>query len=71
MLKIKVYRDARNEFRWSALDENNKVIADSSEGYNTERNLITALRNVLAEFRNPVKLIGYQINLQTKRAPEL
>ncbi len=71
MLKIKVYKDARGEFRWTALDGNNEVIADGAEGYSSERNLTLALKNVLAEFREPVKLIGFQIPLQSKRVPEL
>jgi uncharacterized protein YegP (UPF0339 family) len=70
-LKIKCYKDARGEFRWTALDGNNKVIADGSEGYSTERNLVLALKNTLAEFREPVKFVGFQIPLQAKRTPEL
>lgn len=70
-LKLKVYKDAKGEFRWSALDDNNKVIADSAEGYSTERNLLNGVKNVLEGFRGPVKLVGYQIPLQAKRVPEL
>ncbi len=71
MLKIKVYKDAKGEFRWTALDGNNKVIADGSEGYDSQRNLLNAVKNVLGEFRNPVSFIGFQVNLQAKRLPEL
>ena len=70
-LKIKVYQDARGEFRWTALDGNNKIIADGSEGYKTQRSLVLALQNVLKEFREPVTFLGYQVNLQAKRAPVL
>ncbi len=71
MLKVKVYQDARGEFRWTALDGNNKIIADGSEGYKTQRALTLALTNVLKEFREPVSFIGFQVNLQIKRPPVL
>lgn len=30
---VDVFRDSRNEWRWSARAENGRVIADSAEGY--------------------------------------
>ncbi len=31
--RVEVYQDARDEWRWRRLAGNNKVIADSGEGY--------------------------------------
>lgn len=71
MLKIKVFKDARGQFRWSAMDGNNKIVADSAEGYATERNLVLALKNVLEEFRNPITFVGHNVPLQAKRQPQI
>lgn len=71
MLKLKIFKDAKGEFRWSALDGNNKVIADCAEGYSTERSLILGLKNVLGEFRGEVRLIGFGEPLGSKRGPVL
>lgn len=54
MLTIKVYQDARGEFRWSAMDGNNEIIADSAEGYKTQTSLFKALHNVIDEFRSDI-----------------
>jgi uncharacterized protein len=39
MLRFEVYRDKREEIRWRAIARNNRVIAESGEGY---RNLADA-----------------------------
>lgn len=31
--RVEVYRDARDEWRWRRVAGNNKVVADSGEGY--------------------------------------
>jgi uncharacterized protein YegP (UPF0339 family) len=31
--RVRVYQDAKGEYRWQALARNNQVIADSGEGY--------------------------------------
>lgn len=46
---IKFYQDAGFEFRWRLVDGNNKVIADSAEGYASKWNALRAWRNVLVE----------------------
>jgi len=33
MDKVKVYKDAANEYRWTRQSENGEKVADSSEGY--------------------------------------
>ena len=32
-MKFKIYRDVKDEYRWSLLARNGKIIADSGEGY--------------------------------------
>lgn len=32
--KIEIYKDGAGEFRWRGLAKNNKIVADSGEGYN-------------------------------------
>jgi uncharacterized protein YegP (UPF0339 family) len=54
VLKIKTYRDAKGQYRWSAVDGNNRIVADSAESYRSEGGLKKALANVLLEFRGDV-----------------
>lgn len=71
MLKVKIFKDAKGEFRWSALDENNKPIAHCADGYNTERSLILGIKDTLGDFRGEVRLIGFGQPLASKRGPVL
>lgn len=57
MLKIKTYRDATGEYRWSAIDANNRIIADGAEGYATKAGLEKAIRNVISEFVGGVQFV--------------
>lgn len=50
-LKIRVYTDDAGEGRWSAIDGNNKVIADSSEGYDDEDNALDGFYNLADHIR--------------------
>jgi uncharacterized protein YegP (UPF0339 family) len=36
--KIKIYRDANEEYRWRLVGSNGRIIADSAEGYVTKYN---------------------------------
>lgn len=42
MLRINVYQDHAGEWRWQMYAANNRVIADSGEGYATEYNAVRA-----------------------------
>lgn len=33
MVKFKVYKDKKNEYRWRLIASNGKIIADCAEGY--------------------------------------
>jgi uncharacterized protein YegP (UPF0339 family) len=54
-MKIKIYKDGRQQYRWSAIDGNGRIICDGSEGYDSERNVLRALENVMDEFRGEIK----------------
>ncbi len=44
-----VYRDRRGEYRWRLEDTNDKTIADSAEGYDTNYGCRQAIENVRRE----------------------
>jgi uncharacterized protein YegP (UPF0339 family) len=48
-IRIIVYQDKQNLYRWKAVARNNKIVACSGEGYKEERKLLDAL-DKLEEF---------------------
>lgn len=44
---IEIYRDNKSEFRWRMKSANNKIIADSGEGYKTRRSIYNSLRKLM------------------------
>lgn len=46
--KFQRYTDAAGQHRWRLFAANNRVIADSAEGYATERNVERAIDTVIA-----------------------
>lgn len=55
------YKDARGMWRWRLIASNNRVIADSGEGYKTELNVLRAIDRIsdqaatIAGAERPVK----------------
>lgn len=49
-MKIELYRDKANEFRWRLQHTNGKVLADCGEGYKTKRKMLQGLAAVEAAF---------------------
>jgi len=47
-LRVEFYRDSAGEFRWRAQAANNKVVADSAEGY-TNKGDCVAIAHALFE----------------------
>jgi hypothetical protein len=45
--KAKIYQDKSGKWRWSFIAPNGRVIADSSEGYNSKRNVLRAFESVI------------------------
>lgn len=45
--RFKVYQDKSGQWRWRLLAANNRIIADSAEGYASKRNAERARDNVI------------------------
>jgi uncharacterized protein len=44
--EFEIYKDDQGEFRWRLQDDNNKIIADSAEGYTRKESVENAIPNV-------------------------
>ena len=49
-VRIEVYVDGKGEWRWRAVARNNRVVADSGEGYASRGNVLRAIRAFKAGF---------------------
>ena len=45
-LRLEVYKDKKNEYRWRLIGANNKIVAVSSESYKTKYGLTKTIRNI-------------------------
>jgi len=45
--KLKVYQDKSGRWRWSFIAPNGRIIADSSEGYSSKRNVLKAFDTLI------------------------
>lgn len=45
-MKFKIYRDKAGEFRWTLLAPNNKIVADSSEGYTRREDVLRSVASL-------------------------
>lgn len=53
MVRFDVYEDQAGEWRWRALAGNGRILADSAEGYASERNARRALASFQLALREP------------------
>jgi len=44
--QFEIYKDQAGEYRWRLQDDNNKIIADSAEGYTRKELVENAIPNV-------------------------
>lgn len=44
--EFEIYKDDKDEFRWRLQDDNNRIIADSAEGYTRKDSVMDAIPNV-------------------------
>lgn len=44
--EFEVYKDSGGEYRWRLQDTNNKVIADSGEGYSSKQGCLEGIEDV-------------------------
>jgi uncharacterized protein YegP (UPF0339 family) len=49
MATFTIYRDKKDEFRWRLQANNNRITADSSEGYTTKQHCQQAVERVKQE----------------------
>jgi uncharacterized protein YegP (UPF0339 family) len=60
MITLKVYLDGDDSYRWQIKAKNNKIIADSGEGYTSMQNLEKALNIV----RDAFVTGGYKVSIE-------
>ena len=48
------YKDAKGEWRWRLKAANGRIIADSGEGYTTERECLADIERVKGSLKAPV-----------------
>lgn len=46
MLTIVLYKDHREEWRWKMVADNNKILANSGEGYSTKAGAKRAIKRI-------------------------
>ena len=44
--EFEIYKDDAGEYRWRLQDDNNRIIADSAEGYTRKDSVMDAVPNV-------------------------
>jgi uncharacterized protein YegP (UPF0339 family) len=52
--EFEIYEDDQGEFRWRLQDTNNRIIADSAEGYTRKDSVMDAIPNVKDAVANAV-----------------
>jgi hypothetical protein len=48
-MKIQIFEDSANEWRWHLVADNGRIVADSAEGYAKKGNAKRAIQKVLAK----------------------
>lgn len=54
-MRYKVYKDNKGEWRWRLLATNNRVLADSGEGYKNKQDCLQGIELVKRSFATPVE----------------
>jgi uncharacterized protein YegP (UPF0339 family) len=49
---MEYYKDANNEWRWRLRHSNGEIVADSSEGYKNEKDLLESWYNISQAISN-------------------
>lgn len=45
-MKFIIWQDARGEWRWTLRARNNKIVADSAEGYKSRRHAVAMCKRI-------------------------
>lgn len=46
LMEFAIYKDKKNEWRWTLVHRNGNVMADSGEGYKRKSRCLTAIRSL-------------------------
>jgi len=49
MIRVEVYKDRKNEFRWRAIAKNGRILATGSEAYKRRADLVKALNTLMEQ----------------------
>lgn len=58
MLRIELYQDRVNGWRWRAVDGSNRIVADGAESYVERANLEQQVDSVISMFRSTVHVVA-------------
>jgi len=47
--KLQIYNDTKNEFRWSLIAKNGRIIANSGEGYRRYKTMFKTINNLFGD----------------------
>ena len=47
--KLQIYKDKKKEFRWRLIARNNRIIADSGEGYKGYKTIFKTINNLFGD----------------------
>lgn len=50
-MRIEIYQDVRGEWRWRLVAANNRVMADSAEGYTRQLDVARAVETITVAFK--------------------
>ena len=53
-MQYQVYRDANYQWRWRLMAANNRIIANSGEGYHNQSDCLHAINLVKGSYNTPV-----------------
>lgn len=60
MIRFQVFEDRHGEWRWRAVDSNNRVVASGGEGFTRQPDAERAIRNLIHDsVKDEIEVIDY------------
>lgn len=53
-MQYRIYRDKKNDWRWTLVVENGEILADSAEGYNRKKDCLAGVALVMSSHEAPI-----------------